>query len=121
MLVAYSVRNQSDHWIEVLPPQVEISSPGAREEVKKKAKKQVVLAEQVPVDGFRVSGRRLAPGQRIDGVVTFARPFAAGVGKLGRRAPSPSRALCGSRQLTTTSRLSGARQISSQGAFPWLA
>lgn len=74
MLVAYSVRNQSDHWIEVLPPQVEISSPGARDELKKKAKKQVVLAEQVPVDGFRVNGRRLAPGQRIDGVVAFARP-----------------------------------------------
>ena len=74
MLVAYSVRNQSDHWIEVLPPQVEISSPGAKDELKKKAKKQVVLAEQVPVEGFRVNGRRLAPGQRIDGVVTFARP-----------------------------------------------
>ncbi len=74
MLVAYSVRNQSDHWVEVLPPQIEMTSPGAKDEMKKKAKKQVVMAEQVPIAGFRVNGRRLAPGQRIDGVVTFARP-----------------------------------------------
>lgn len=74
MLVAYSVRNQSDHWVEVLPPQIEMTSPGAKDQLKKKAKKQVVLAEQVPVAGFRVSGRRLAPGQRIDGVVSFSRP-----------------------------------------------
>ena len=74
MLVAYSVRNQSDHWVEVLPPQIEMTSPGAKEQLKKKAKKQVVMAEQVPVAGFRVNGRRLAPGQRIDGVVAFARP-----------------------------------------------
>lgn len=74
MLVAYSVRNQTDHWIEVLPPQIEMTSPGAKDDLKKKAKKQVVLAEQVPVDGFRVNGSRLAPGERIDGVVTFARP-----------------------------------------------
>ena len=74
MLVAYSVRNQSDHWVEVLPPQVEMTSPGAKDELKKKAKKQVVMAEQVPVAGFRVNGHRLAPGQRIDGVVAFSRP-----------------------------------------------
>lgn len=74
MLVSYSVRNKSDRWVEVMPPQIEMTSPGAKDEVKKKAKKQVVMAEQVPVDGFRVNGRRLAPGQRIDGVVAFARP-----------------------------------------------
>ncbi len=74
MLVAYSVRNQSDHWVEVLPPQIEMTSPGAKDQLKKKAKRQIVMAEQVPVAGFRVNGRRLAPGQRIDGVVAFARP-----------------------------------------------
>ncbi len=74
MLVAYSVRNQSAHWVEVLPPQIEMTSPGARDQLKKKAKKQVVMAEQVPVAGFRVNGRRLAPGQRLDGVVAFSRP-----------------------------------------------
>jgi hypothetical protein len=74
MLVAYSVRNQSDHWIEVLPPQIEVRSPGEKDKPQKKDKKHVVLAEEVPVDGFRVNGRKLAPGQRADGVVTFERP-----------------------------------------------
>ncbi len=74
MLVAYSVRNDSNRWIEVLPPQIELSSPGSRDEMKKKDKKHIVLAEQVPVDSFKVNGRKLAPGQRADGVVTFDRP-----------------------------------------------
>jgi hypothetical protein len=74
MLVAYSVRNQSDHWIEVLPPQIEVSSPGDNEQINKKDKKRIVEAEQVQVEGFRVNGRRLAPGQRADGAVTFERP-----------------------------------------------
>ncbi len=74
MLVAYSVRNQSDHWVEVLPPQIEMTSPAAKDQLTKKTKKQVVMAEQVPVAGFRVNGRRLAPGQRMDGVVAFSRP-----------------------------------------------
>jgi hypothetical protein len=74
MLVAYSVRNQSNHWIEVLPPQIEVSSPGDKSEIKKKDRKHIVEAEQVPVNSFKVNGRRLAPGERVDGVVTFDRP-----------------------------------------------
>ena len=74
MLVAYSVRNQSDHWIEVLPPQIEMSSPGDKSEVRKKDRKHIVEAEQVPVKDFKVNGRRLAPEQRADGVVMFDRP-----------------------------------------------
>lgn len=74
MLVAYSVRNDSHRWIEVLPPQIELSSPGSRDAMKKKDRKHIVLAEQVPIDSFKVDGRKLAPGQRADGVVTFERP-----------------------------------------------
>ena len=74
MLVAYSVRNQSDHWIEVLPPQVEMSSSGDKSEIRKKDRKHIVEAEQVPVKEFKVNGRRLGPGQRADGVVMFDRP-----------------------------------------------
>lgn len=73
MLVAYSVRNRSNHWIEVLPPQIEVSSPGDKSQIKKD-RKHLVEAEQVPVRNFKVNGRRLAPGQRADGVVTFDRP-----------------------------------------------
>lgn len=71
MLAAYSVVNRSDHWIEVLPPQVELRSPDLNG---KKRKRAQVLAEQVPVSEYRLSARRLAPGERADGAVEFSRP-----------------------------------------------
>ena len=70
MLAAYSVVNRSDHWIEVLPPQVELRSPN----VERKKKRDQVLAEQVPVSEYRLTARHLAPGERADGVVEFSRP-----------------------------------------------
>ena len=74
LLVSYSVLNQSAHWVEVLPPQIEVNSPGTGDSLKKKDKKHVVEAEQIVVDDYRVNGHKLAPGQRADGVVTFTRP-----------------------------------------------
>jgi hypothetical protein len=71
MLAAYSVVNRSDHWVEVLPPQVELRSPNLDG---KKTKRDQVLAEQVPVSEYRLTTRRLAPGERADGVVEFSRP-----------------------------------------------
>jgi len=73
-VVAYSVLNTTDHWIEVLPPQVELNSPNVDPERKKDKKKHEILAEQVPIEDFRLSGRRLAPGERADGAVEFNRP-----------------------------------------------
>jgi hypothetical protein len=72
MLVAYSVMNTTDHWIEVLPPQVELNSPNLGDD--KKKKKREILAEQVPITDYRLNARRLAPGERADGAVQFARP-----------------------------------------------
>jgi hypothetical protein len=72
MLVAYSVVNTSGRWIEVLPPQVELRSPD--HDAGKKKKQKQTLADQVPVAEFRLSARRLAPGQRADGAVEFSRP-----------------------------------------------
>jgi hypothetical protein len=72
MLAAYSIENASDHWIEVLPPQVELRGPNL--EASKKKRKDQVLADEVPVAGYRLSARRLAPGQRADGAVEFSRP-----------------------------------------------
>jgi hypothetical protein len=72
MLVAYSVVNTSGHWIEVLPPQVELRSPD--HDAGKKKKQKQTLADQVPIAEFRLSARRLAPGQRADGAVEFSRP-----------------------------------------------
>jgi hypothetical protein len=74
MLVAYSVMNTTDHWIEVLPPQVELNSPNLDGEKKKNKKKREILAEQVPITDYRLNVRRLAPGDRADGAVQFARP-----------------------------------------------
>jgi hypothetical protein len=71
MLAAFSVVNKSDHWIEVLPPQVELRSPILSA---KKKKKDQVLADQVPVSEYRLTARRLAPGERADGAVEFSRP-----------------------------------------------
>jgi hypothetical protein len=72
MLVAYSVVNTSGHWIEVLPPQVELRSPD--HDAGKRKKQKQTLADQVPVAEFRLSARRLAPGRRADGAVEFSRP-----------------------------------------------
>ena len=33
-----------------------------------------ILAEQVPITDYRLNMRRLAPGERADGAVQFARP-----------------------------------------------
>lgn len=73
LLVAYSVLNMTDHWIEVLPPQVQLNSSWKTGE-KNDKKKQDILAEQVPVGDYRLNVRRLAPGQRADGAVEFSRP-----------------------------------------------
>jgi hypothetical protein len=73
MLVAYSVMNTTGHWIEVLPPQVELNSPNLDGD-KKNKKKREILAEQVPIRDYRLNVRRLAPGERADGAVQFARP-----------------------------------------------
>ena len=71
MLAAYSVVNRSDRWIEVLPPQVELQSPNLSA---KRKKREQVLAVQVPVSEYRLTARRLAPGERADGAVEFSRP-----------------------------------------------
>ena len=74
MLVAYSVMNTTDHWIELLPPQVELNSPNLEGDKKKNKKKREILAEQVPITDYRLNMRRLAPGERADGAVQFTRP-----------------------------------------------
>jgi hypothetical protein len=75
MLVAYSVMNTTDHWIEVLPPQLELSSPDDELAKKKdKKKRRQILAEEVAVTDYRLNATHLAPGERADGAVQFSRP-----------------------------------------------
>jgi hypothetical protein len=75
MVVAFSVLNRSDQWVELLPPQIELNNPAAQPDKKKAKKKQKnILADQVPIADYRYTQRKLAPGARADGVVRFERP-----------------------------------------------
>ena len=68
MTVAFSVLNSSGKTIELLPPQIELTDAG--KDHKHKPRK----AEPVAINQYRVTSRRLEPGQRADGYVTFERP-----------------------------------------------
>jgi hypothetical protein len=67
-ILGFSVFNNSKHAIELLPPQLELSG------VEKRRKANSIKADPVPVFEYRLTARRLAVGQRTDGVVVFERP-----------------------------------------------
>ena len=76
VLVAFSVLNNTSHWVELLPPQVELANPngkGSKNNTEDRNTKKV-LADQVAVREFRFTEQKLAPGARADGVVRFERP-----------------------------------------------
>jgi hypothetical protein len=72
VVVLFSVLSVQDHAVELMPPQVQLAG--------KVAKGAIVHhkiwsnSEQLPVEDFRLSRRRLGPGERADGVVVFDRP-----------------------------------------------
>ena len=66
-LIGFSVVNQSKEIIELLPPQVEITGRAG------KGGKQT-RAEPIPLSEYRMTLRRLQPGERTDGVAVFERP-----------------------------------------------
>ncbi|HEX7289381.1 MAG TPA: hypothetical protein VF532_24575 [Candidatus Angelobacter sp.] len=68
-VLRFSVLNNSRRVIELLPPQIEFSGIAMH----KKGKAQI-KAEPIAVSEYRLTSRRLAPGERVDGVVVFARP-----------------------------------------------
>jgi len=72
VLVLFSALNAEDHAIELMPPQVQLG--GVRKTGKLIRKSRWTTAEQLPVTDFRMSRRRLGPGERADGVVVFQRP-----------------------------------------------
>jgi hypothetical protein len=76
VLVAFSVLNNTSHWVELLPPQVELANPngkGSKNNTEDRNTKKV-LADRVAVREFRFTEQKLAPGARADGVVRFERP-----------------------------------------------
>jgi hypothetical protein len=67
-VLSFSILNSSNRTIELLPPQVELTGIGHGNGGKR------IKAEPVAVSEYRMSTRRLAPGERADGVVVFERP-----------------------------------------------
>ena len=72
VVVLFSALNAEDHAIELMPPQIQLG--GIRKTGKIIRKSRWSTAEQLPVTDFRMSRRRLGPGERADGVVVFQRP-----------------------------------------------
>ncbi|MBV9183578.1 MAG: hypothetical protein JO356_19920 [Acidobacteria bacterium] len=70
--VRFSVVDRGPRAILLMAPQVQL---GGMKKTGKFIKHQRWLtAEQLPVSDFRLSRRRIAPGERADGVVQFERP-----------------------------------------------
>jgi hypothetical protein len=72
VVVLFSVVNVQNHAVELMPPQVQLGGM-----VKKGAIVRHTVwsnSEQLPVEDFRMSQRRIGPGERADGVLIFQRP-----------------------------------------------
>lgn len=68
MTVAFSVKNDSDSPIELLPPQVQMSAE-SRQRHDRKTK-----AEQMAINQYQLTTRELLPGRVAEGYVVFNRP-----------------------------------------------
>ena len=68
MKVAFSVLNSSSKMIELLPPQIQLAGNTQDRH------RRTMQAEPVAIKTYRMASRRLAPGEKTDGVVSFERP-----------------------------------------------
>jgi len=71
-VISYSIYNNSDQPIEVVPPQIQIT--GRKVEKKKKKEGKGIISDQLEIRDYKLSTTRLEPGGRADGVVVFDRP-----------------------------------------------
>ncbi|HME99464.1 MAG TPA: hypothetical protein VKK06_06265 [Terriglobia bacterium] len=71
LIAAFSVTNSTSHSVELVPPQVQLAGQ-TRSGMFKRARWSTV--QQVPVEAYQLTERRLQPGERIDGVIVFERP-----------------------------------------------
>jgi hypothetical protein len=70
-MISYSVLNNSNQPIEIVPPQIQITGRKAK---KKKKKEGKGISDQLEIRDYRLSTTRLEPGERADGVLVFDRP-----------------------------------------------
>jgi hypothetical protein len=71
LLVSFSVVNSASERIEVVPPQIQLAGQ-TKSGIFKRTRWNTV--QQLPVDAYRISNRRIEPRGRVDGAVTFERP-----------------------------------------------
>ena len=71
-VISYSILNNSDQPVEIVPPQIQIT--GRKAEKKKKKEGKGIISDQLEVRDYKLSTTRLEAGGRADGVVVFDRP-----------------------------------------------
>jgi len=71
-VISFSILNDSDHPVEIVPPQIQISGRAAKKKKKKEGKS--LTADQLLIREYRLSTTRIEAGARADGVVVFDRP-----------------------------------------------
>jgi hypothetical protein len=71
-VVSYSIYNNANSSVEIVPPQIQIT--GRKPEKKKSKKSKGILSDQMEIRDYKLSTTRLEPGARVDGVVVFDRP-----------------------------------------------
>jgi hypothetical protein len=71
LIVSFSVIGSGSESAELVPPQVQLSGQ-TKSGIFRRARWTTV--QQLPVESYQMSQKRLAPGGRIDGVVVFERP-----------------------------------------------
>jgi len=71
LIVSFSVVNAGSETIELVPPQVQLAGQ-TKSGMLRRTRWNTV--QQLPVDVFRISDRRLKPRGRVDGAVVFERP-----------------------------------------------
>jgi hypothetical protein len=71
LIVSFSVISSNSETIELVPPQVQLAGQ-TKSGLFRRARSTKV--QQLPVQAYQISQRRLGPGERVDGVVVFERP-----------------------------------------------
>jgi hypothetical protein len=71
-MISYSILNNSNQAIEIVPPQIQIT--GRKVTKKKKREGKDIISDQLEIRDYKLSATRLEPGGRADGVVVFDRP-----------------------------------------------
>jgi hypothetical protein len=71
-MISYSILNNSNQPIEIVPPQIQITEHKTTKKKKKEGKG--IISDQLEIRDYRLSTTRLEPGERADGVVVFDRP-----------------------------------------------